>query len=142
MKRSMNSRRRGFTLIEVMLVMVILVILASLATVAIASNKRKANINAAKIQVGLFKTAIDSYFLDMNCYPTDLRELRYPANGAASTRWNGPYIDSDNFLDPWGTPYQIISPGRHNQGPDSFDVWSLGPDGQDNTTDDIGNWTS
>jgi general secretion pathway protein G len=31
-------------------------------------------------------------------------------------------------------------PGKHNT--DSFDVWSVGPDGQDGTEDDIGNWQS
>ena len=30
-------------------------------------------------------------------------------------------------LDPWGNPYQYACPGTHN--PDSYDVWSLGPDG-------------
>jgi general secretion pathway protein G len=31
-----------------------------------------------------------------------------------------------------------VAPGKHN--PDTFDVWSVGPDGQDGTDDDIGNW--
>jgi general secretion pathway protein G len=31
-----------------------------------------------------------------------------------------------------------MCPGTHN--PDSYDVWSLGPDGINGTQDDIGNW--
>ena len=42
------SGRRGFTLIEVLLVLVILVIMASLAVLAYGPIQRQANINAAK----------------------------------------------------------------------------------------------
>lgn len=41
-------------------------------------------------------------------------------------------------LDPWGHAYQYRNPGIFNT--NSFDVYSLGPDGLDNTADDIGNW--
>jgi len=44
----------------------------------------------------------------------------------------------DEFLDEWKKPLQYASPGRHNK--DGYDLWSVGPDGQDGTTDDIGNW--
>jgi general secretion pathway protein G len=54
------------------------------------------------------------------------------------TKWNGPYLDTEIPADPWGQPYQYCEPGRINS--DSFDVWSMGPDRQDNTADDIGNW--
>ena len=40
-------------------------------------------------------------------------------------------------LDPWGHPYRYLEAGVHN--PDSFDLWSAGPDGVDGTEDDIGN---
>jgi general secretion pathway protein G len=41
-------------------------------------------------------------------------------------------------LDPWDSEYKFASPGKHNS--ESFDVWSVGPDKQDGTDDDIGNW--
>jgi general secretion pathway protein G len=53
-------------------------------------------------------------------------------------KWNGPYREKAVPSDPWGRQYQYASPGRHNT--DSYDVWSLGPDGADGTDDDIGNW--
>jgi general secretion pathway protein G len=40
--------------------------------------------------------------------------------------------------DPWERDYRFAAPGKHN--PESFDVWSVGPDGQDGSADDIGNW--
>ena len=40
--------------------------------------------------------------------------------------------------DPWGNEYQYLPEGEKN--PESYDLWSYGPDGEDGTEDDIGNW--
>lgn len=40
--------------------------------------------------------------------------------------------------DPWGRAYVYYYPGKHNRG--SYDLLSLGPDGQEGTEDDITNW--
>ena len=42
------------------------------------------------------------------------------------------------LLDPWGRPYRYRK-GYGAENPD-FDLWSIGPDGKDNTEDDIRNW--
>ena len=72
-----RSRRRqgGFTLIEVLLVLVILVVLASLAVVAYGPIQRRANINAAKSQIGLLKTPLQTYQLSIGSYPTTAQGL-------------------------------------------------------------------
>jgi general secretion pathway protein G len=135
-----SSRRRGFTLIEVMLVMTIIVIMASFAVIAYGPIQRRAYVNQARIQVQAFKDAIDRFNLDLGTYPPDLTALRNPPGGMANPqKWDGPYLGTEIPADPWGRYYQYQAPGRQNQ--DSFDVWSLGPDGNDNTADDIGNWT-
>ena len=139
-----RSRRRegGFTLIEVLLVLVILVVLASLAVVAYGPMQRRANINAAKSNIGLLKTPLQMYQVSIGSYPTTaqgLEALRVaPADLLNPSKWEGPYLESDVALDPWDNPYQYVSPGIHN--PDSFDLWSFGPDGVNGTDDDIGNW--
>lgn len=40
--------------------------------------------------------------------------------------------------DAWGQEYVYVQPGRHN--PDSYDLYSKGPDRSADTADDIGNW--
>ena len=61
-----------------------------------------------------------------------------PDDLANPASWRGPYIVSRAlFRDPWGNEYQYISPGREGA---SFDIWSFGPDGIDDTPDDIGSW--
>jgi general secretion pathway protein G len=129
------SRRRGFTLIEVLLVLVILVVLASLAVVAYGPIQRRANINAAKVQVDAFATALNTYQLSMGTFPGAGEGLQALRNNPGNPKWDGPYLGKDVPPDPWGNPYQYVSPGQHN--PDSFDVWTVSPDGQE-----IGNWTS
>ena len=133
-----SRRNRGFTLIEVLLVLVILVVLASLAVVAYGPVQRRYKVDAAKAQIGLFKSAVGTYQNLIGSYPTTaagLQALRTaPADLQDPAKWDGPYLETDVPLDPWGKPYQYASPGIHN--PDGFDVWTITPDNQE-----IGNWT-
>jgi general secretion pathway protein G len=144
MARSRNRRRQGgFTLIEVLLVLVILVILASFAVLQFNGIRKRADLQAAKTQVGLFKSAMQSYWVSIGSYPTTaqgLAALRMPPQDLPDrSKYDGPYLDTDPPKDPWGNPYQYVCPGGKNQ--DSFDVWSMGPDRANGTADDIGNWS-
>jgi general secretion pathway protein G len=139
-----RGRRSGFTLIEVLLVLVILVILGSLVGLQVSNAQKKGRRDAAKAQTTMFEQPLKMYELDMGQYPSTsagleaLRSAPPEAQSQGSTKWSGPYLEKAVPLDPWGRPFQYASPGRHNS--DSFDVWSLGPDGADGTEDDIGNW--
>ncbi len=99
---------------------------------------KRARIEAAHAQLGLFKTPLAMYNMDLGSYPTTkqgLLALRNPPADLPNPKdWNGPYIDNDVPLDPWKHPYKYISPGKHN--PD-YDLWSLGSDGIDGSDDDI-----
>ncbi len=142
MNHPLHRRNRAFTLIEVLLVLAILVIIAGFAVINIGPIKRSADKRAAKAGIAAFETALDAYSLDVGMYPTTnegLQALRYPpADIPNPTAWAGPYLKRDIPLDPWNRPYIYVYPGRHN--PDSYDVYSLGPYGQDGTPDNIGNW--
>ncbi len=139
---SRRYRRRGLTLIEILLVLMILVILASLAVIAIGPIQRGAYIRAAKAQIDIFKTPLQAYRLDLSTFPTTAQGLEalrnLPSDLAAPTKWNGPYLDRDVPLDPWSNPYRYEYPGKYLV--DEPDIWSYGPDGVDGTEDDIGNW--
>ena len=130
----------AFTLMEVLLVLVILVILASLAVQTYRGVTNRAMKDAAKTKVGALRDAIDLYQLHMRANPTGLQDLiNKPADARAAENWSGPYLkDASSLRDPWGNNLMYAAPGKHN--PDSFDVWSVGPDGQDGTQDDVGNW--
>jgi len=140
-----SSARQGFTLMELLLVMAILVILLGLVAPRFMGTQKKANINAAKSQIGLFKSPLEMYALDMNGYPATEQGLlslhEEPAELENPEQWKGPYLDSVIPQDPWGHDYQYAYPPTHNTS-DFPDIWSFGPDGEDGTEDDIGNWSA
>lgn len=137
-RRGEHRQRAGFTLMEVLLVLVILVVLASLAVNVFSGTQEKADRSAAAAQIGLYKRAIDMYRFHTKQYPAELQELvDKPSDTALADRWGGPYMDKI-ARDPWDNEYRFAAPGKHNA--ETFDVWSVGPDGQDGSADDIGNW--
>lgn len=46
----------------------------------------------------------------------------------------------EEIVDPWGNPWQYRSGSGEMQMNPDFDLWSMGPDGQNETADDIRNW--
>jgi general secretion pathway protein G len=126
--KTRKRRDRGFTLIEMLIVMVILGLLAALVGPRMFGKVGKSKQKAAKAQISLFETALDTYRLDTSRYPTTdqgLQALRVKPTGVE--RWDGPYLPKDVPLDPWGHPYQYRSPGEHGD----CDIISLGADGAD-----------
>jgi len=142
--RSTRSGRAAFTLMELLLVMAILVILLGLVAPRFLGTQKKANVNATKSQIGLFKSPLEMYALDMNRYPNTEEGLATlsaePADLENPSQWKGPYLDSAVPKDPWGHEYQYEYPPTRNIDRDFPDIWSFGPDGEENTDDDIGNW--
>jgi general secretion pathway protein G len=139
--RNQTCRRpTGFTLIELLLVLAILVVLASMVVTMFSGTQDKALKDAAKGQVGIFKTAVNMFKFHTRNFPEDLNGLiTKPSDESIGERWAGPYLDAGKVpLDPWDHEYRFVAPGKRNA--ESFDIWSVGPDGQDGTDDDIGNW--
>jgi general secretion pathway protein G len=135
-----RGSQKGFTLIEVLLVLVILVILGGIAVPMFVGIGEQARKDAAQVQVNALESAINNYQATVGLFPTSLDELiTQPGDPKLSRRWAGPYLESNKSLvDPWQNPYQYSSKGTRNKG--GYDVWSMGPDAQNNTEDDIGNW--
>ena len=129
---SRNRRRRGFTLIELIVVIAIIATLASVVGPALFANVGDAKVNAARSQLQIFALALDNYRLDNDQYPsTDqgLAALRsLPLSGEPPKNWRGPYLRQAVPLDPWGRAYLFAAPGIAN--PTGYDLYSLGRDGR------------
>ncbi len=130
------EERKGFTLVELMLVVIIISVLVAMAMPRLAGRSEEARIAAASADIfSNISTALDLYELDNGSYPDSLDALR--AKPTDMVNWKGPYLKK-RPLDPWQRAYKYKSPGTHNS--EDYDLYSLGPDGQEGTADDITNW--
>lgn len=135
-QRSRYSSRRGFTLVELLLVLVILGILAALVLPKFTGRTEQARITAAQTQISAFGTALDAFEVDTGSYPRGNDGLNQLISAPGDvTNWRGPYLKDAIPADPWGHPYVYEFPGKVNVS--GYDIRSMGPDGQANTADDI-----
>jgi general secretion pathway protein G len=142
-RKSSGIVARGFTLIEIMVVVVIMGILAALIVPKLMGRTDDARIIAAKQDIATVMQALKLYKLDNQRYPTTEQGLQAlvvkPTTGPAADGWKtGGYIDKLP-KDPWGNPYQYLSPGIKGE----IDVFSYGADGQPGGAGndaDIGSW--
>ncbi len=137
------QRASGFTLIEVMVVIVIIGILAALVVPKVMSRPDEARAVAARQDIASLMQALKLYRLDNRRYPSTEQGLQAlvtkPSTAPVPEGWKaGGYIERLP-LDPWGKPYQYLSPGLRGE----IDVFSFGADGQaggEGPDADIGNW--
>lgn len=135
--------KRGFTIIEIMLVVIIIGVLAAMVIPNLSGRGEQARIAAAQADIEAnLTTALDLYELENGRYPTTEQGLQALIEAPTATpepkNWNGPYLKKKQVpVDPWGQDYVYVSPGVHNEG--DFDLSSLGPDGVE-SEDDIVNW--
>jgi general secretion pathway protein G len=117
--------RRGFTLVELLVVMAIIALLAALVGPKLFPKLGKGKQSAAKAQIELIGQALDQMRLDVGRYPTTQEGLNSLQVNPGVDNWEGPYLKKALPPDPWGKPYQYMCPGTHGE----YDLFSYGRDG-------------
>lgn len=136
-----RQTRRGFTLIELMLVVVIISALVAMVAPRLAGRSEEARRSVAEADIkGNLALALKLYEVDNGRYPTTEQGLgallSKPASPPTPKNWKGPYLEQEP-LDPWRRAYGYRHPGEHP--PRDYDLYSFGPDGVQ-SEDDIANW--
>ena len=129
-----HRSRKGFTLMEVLIVMAILVILGTIVVTNFSGVLSQSKSDSAKIQMQNFEQPLELYQLGMGSYPTPdigLEALINAPPNAPEGKWRGPYLKATEIpADPWGRPYEYVSDGSE------FKITSKG-EKEDIVDDDI-----
>lgn len=139
------NNKRGFTLIEIMVVIVILALLAALVGPKLMGRTDDAKSGTTKTQIKQLETAIKLYKLDNGNYPSTEQGLNAlvvkPTIGVIPKNFKeGGYLESKQVpKDGWGNDFIYVSPGEHGD----YDLLSYGADGVkggDGKNSDITSW--
>ena len=133
----------GFSLLELMVVVVILSILALVIVPRVIDRPDQARAARAQSDIAAIVSAVELYRLDNFRYPTTEQGLaalvEKPASEPVPANWAASGYMDRIPMDPWGQPYQYLSPGVHGE----FDVFTYGADGVAGGTgpdSDVGSW--
>ena len=131
-----HRRHGGFTLLEIMLVVTIIAILLGTAIYKLRGNVEVAGAVAGRGSIESIKMQLQLYQTLNGFLPSTDQGLRAlvtkPDSDPQPQRWT-------QFLsavpkDPYGSDYIYLNPGRKN--PNSYDLYSPGPDRRPDTADD------
>ncbi len=128
MKRT-NRNRKGFTLVELLVVVLIISMLAAFVAPRMFSNIGKTKADLTRAKMAIIENALARFYIDCGRYPDDsegLEVLIVPPADMEEGKWNGPYLKQSDLLDLWDNPYIYVAEGEVNPG--SFDLISLGQD--------------
>lgn len=137
MKRHTLGRRSGFTLIEVMIVIAIILAIGSLVGIALFQRRDEAKVNLTKQDMNTLKGSISLFYMDFDRVPTteeglpvlwSKTELDDPEQ---ESKWKG-YTQKPLAKDRWDNEW-----GYEQLSRTSYRVWSVGPDGEEGSEDDI-----
>jgi general secretion pathway protein G len=128
-----HSNRKGFTLIELMIVIVIIGILATLLIPRIMERPEEARRVKGKMDIKAIESALKLYKIDNGSYPTTeqglIALLKKPEATPIPKKWREDgYLDGTAVpKDPWGNPYYYVSPTADGK---DYEIVSYGSDGE------------
>lgn len=136
-----SARPNAFTLLEMMVVLLIIALIIGSVAVMVQGISGNAEVVTTGGKIKQLEGALTSYKIANLIYPTQEQGLdalvNKPRIEPLPKRWTQ-LIKADGLLDAWGHKIMYRNPGTKNA--NGYDVYSFGPDGVENSADDIGNW--
>jgi general secretion pathway protein G len=129
--RRHRTAQKAMTLLEIMIVVAILGLLAGLVVTNLMGQFDNAKIQTARLKVNDISSTINQFYATIGDYPSGSDGLKALVNPPGGFK---PFF-KEVPKDPWGKPFLYRSPAKNSS--EAFEVYSLGPDGQEGTQDDI-----
>lgn len=131
LKRRLDTRRAGLTLVEMIVVLAIIAVVAVLIVPNVIGRPDEARVTVAKTDLKTIATALRMYRLDNGDYPTTEQGLAALASRPTTPPEPRSY-PAEPYLtevptDPWGQAYVYRSPGTGG----AYDLLSYGKDGEE-----------
>ena len=129
---------------ELLIVIAILLAIGGIVVVNLLPAKDQADIDLTQSQIDQIDNALKMFKLNLNRWPSEEEGLtvlwsRTDLDGEEDeTAWRGPYLEKPIRQDPWGSAYVYHAPSEIRDGA-PYDIISFGPDGEEDTEDDIHN---
>ncbi len=123
--------RKGFTLVELLVVVLIISMLAALLAPRMFKGLGKAKADIARAKMTIIEDSLARFQYDCGRFPDESEgglDALLVAPPDLADKWGGPYLKRSQLVDPWDRPYQYFPEGEYNPG--SFDLVSLGADGE------------
>jgi general secretion pathway protein G len=130
-------RRAAFTLLEMVIVLGIIAMILGGAIFAMKGIGDAAKLKQVESDFKSLESALQMYKLNAGTYPTSQQGLKAlvdkPSGTPVPRRWV--QVMTKVQPDPWGSPYSYRFPGKKRA--NEFEMISKGPDGLENTADDL-----
>jgi len=126
----MSRKRRGFTLIELIVVISIISLLVVFVAPKMFRKLEQAKKDLVIPRMKLVEDALERFAINCGRYPDDSEGLGVllSAPEGLAEKWRGPYLKIKQLLDPWDSPFVYEAPGEVSS--DIYVLISYGADGE------------
>lgn len=132
LNRTTRMSRRGFTLIEAIVIVIIIGVLAAVIAPRLFERVGQSKQGVALANAATLRSQVELFQVDCRSVTSSdtLRGILWERpSDVDEDAWRGPYVSNeDELLDPWKNEFALEVPGQLNK--HDFDVVSYGSDGQ------------
>ena len=103
-KVTLRNIKKGFTLVELLIVIIIIAVLAAIAIPKFSSSSQRSKESSLRANLKLVRNAIDLFRADTGAYPANMAGLTTSTTSGlntsaatctiAATDWRGPYLQA------------------------------------------------
>lgn len=141
---TLRATRTAFTIIEVMIVIVLVLAIGGLVAYNLLGKKEEAQTGIVKIQMQQIGKALKDFRFTHDRWPTEEEGLKVlwekdsMQDETGQKKWSK-LLEKPLPTDPWGNDWGFRPVSEHGD-ETTYDLWSIGPDKQEGTADDIVTW--